>query len=125
MDLEALAAQMKESTPEEKTSKKIDEILEILSTIKTQNEVIIKYDKATYSNVLTGNKKYNEHFEKISQILPAADKNINIITGQITDVKKQIQSVITSNKYVDNLHLALLFFCMVECCAIIYLSLFK
>ena len=125
MDLEELAAQIKQSTPEEKISKKIDDVFEILTAVKEQNELILKYSKATYNNVAFGNKKFNEQFEKIVQILPAADKNINSITGQLTDIKKQIQAMITSSKYVDNLHLALLALCCFECFIIVYISFFK
>ena len=125
MDLEELTAQIKQSTPEEKISKNFDDVLEILTAIKEQNELILKYSKATYNNIASGNKKFNEQFEKIVQILPAADKNINSITGQLTDIKRQIQTVITSCKYVDNLHLALLAICCFECLIIVYISFFK
>ena len=125
MDLEELAAQVQQSTQEEKISKKFDEVIETLTAIKAQNELILKHDKAIYSNVVNGNKKFNAQFEKISQILLAADKNINSITGQLTDIKRQIQTVITSGKYVDNLHLALLAICCFECLIIVYISFFK
>lgn len=125
MDLEELTAQIKQSTPEEKISKNFDDVLEILTAIKEQNELILKYSKATYNNIASGNKKFNEQFEKIVQILPAADKNINSITGQLTDIKRQIQTVIISGKYVDNLHLVLLAICCFECLIIVYISFFK
>ncbi len=125
MDLEELAAQVQQSTPEEKISKKFDEVIETLTAIKAQNELILKHDKAIYSNVVNGNKKFNTQFEKISQILLAADKNINSIIGHLSDITAQVQSVIISRNYVDNLHLALLALCCFECLIIVYISFFK
>lgn len=125
MDLEELAVQVQQSTPEEKNSKKFDEVIETLTAIKAQNELILKHDKAIYSNVVNGNKKFNTQFEKISQILLAADKNINSIIGNLSDITAQVQSVIISRNYVDNLHLALLALCCFECLIIVYISFFK
>ena len=125
MDLEELAAQVQQSTPEEKISKKFDEVIETLTAIKAQNELILKHDKAIYSNVVNGNKKFNTQFEKISQILLAADKNNNSIIGHLSDITAQVQSVIISRNYVDNLHLALLALCCFECLIIVYISFFK
>lgn len=125
MDLEELAAQVQQSTPEEKISKKFDEVIETLTAIKAQNELILKHDKAIYSNVVNGNKKFNTQFEKISQILLAADKNINSIIEHLSDITAQVQSVIISRNYVDNLHLALLALCCFECLIIVYISFFK
>ena len=124
MDLEELAAQVQQSTPEEKISKKFDEVIETLTAIKAQNELILKHDKAIYSNVVNGNKKFNTQFEKISQILSAADKNINSIIERLSDITAQVQSVIISRNYVDNLHLALLALCCFECLIIVYISFF-
>ena len=125
MDLEELAAQVQQSTPEEKISKKFDKVIETLTAIKAQNELILKHDKAIYSNVVNGNKKFNTQFEKISQILLAADKNINSIIEHLSDITAQVQSVIISRNYVDNLHLALLALCCFECLIIVYISFFK
>lgn len=125
MDLEELAAQVQQSTQEEKISKKFDEVIETLTAIKAQNELILKHDKAIYSNVVNGNKNFNAQFEKISQILLAADKNINSIIEHLSDITAQVQSVIISRNYVDNLHLALLALCCFECLIIVYISFFK
>lgn len=125
MDLEELAAQVQQSTQEEKISKKFDEVIETLTAIKAQNELILKHDKAIYSNAVNGNKKFNAQFEKISQILLAADKNINSIIEHLSDITAQVQSAIISRNYVDNLHLALLALCCFECLIIVYISFFK
>lgn len=128
MDLEELTAQMQQSLPEEKISKKIDKVLDVLTAIQTQNEQFLKYNKVIYNNVLTINKKINEEIDKTTQILPSTKRNINTISEQLseqlTDIKKMIQSVVISRNYVDNLHIALLIFCGFECLVIVYYSFF-